>query len=200
MTEAPTLEIVALTEETFEAFSSLHEGAGCAGCYCMYWHYTGDNRAWQLEAPENNRAKKLSLVREKKTHALLALDATRPDERGRPSVVGAIQLEPRASLTKLTARMPYRDLGASEGRWSVGCLLVREPARRKGIATALLQAAIDWLRKDPTAISLEAYPRLGDDLRDEEQWMGPESLFVRAGFHVAREHVQYPVLSLALRS
>ncbi|MBL8679551.1 MAG: GNAT family N-acetyltransferase [Myxococcales bacterium] len=199
MNEARSLRAVALSEETFDAFSTLHEGAGCAGCFCMYWHYTGDNRAWQLEEPSANREKKLALVRARKTHAIVLLDDARRDEHGRSIAVGAIQIEPRASLTKLTTRMPYRDLGPADGRWSVGCLLVRESERRKGIATQLVQAAIDWLRKDPTAVSLEAYPRLGDDLRDEEQWMGPESLFVRAGFHVVREHVQYPVLVLALR-
>jgi GNAT superfamily N-acetyltransferase len=166
----------------------------------MYWHYSGDNRQWQLEDPARNKASKLELVRAKKTHALLAVDDARRDDEGRPLVVGSIQLEPRGSLTKLTNRMPYRDLGPSDGRWSVGCLLTRTGERRKGVASALLRAAIVWLREDPAAVSLEAYPRLGDDLRDEEQWMGPESLFVRAGFRVAREHVQYPVLVLALRS
>ncbi|MFO0562949.1 MAG: GNAT family N-acetyltransferase [Polyangiales bacterium] len=184
-----------LSAENFEAFASLHSGPGCAGCYCMYWHYAQDNRAWQMELPENNRAAKLARVREGSTRGVLAFEA----RDGVDLCVGSMQIEPRSSLLKLTARMPYRDLPADPGRWSVGCVLVRESHRRRGVARALLRGAIDQLRATATATALEAYPRLGDELRDEEQWTGPESLFAREGFTVLREHMQYPVLVLALR-
>lgn len=186
-----------LGPETFELFAALH---GRAGCYCMYWQYDRDNRAWQLEAPERNREAKRERVAGRSTHGLLAIDRDLTEREGRAIAVGSIQLEPRGSLTKLTARMPYRDLGPSEGRWSVACLYVAPEHRRRGVARALLDGAITWLRDERGAQALEAYPRLGDDLRDEEQWMGPESLFARAGFEVAREHVQYPVLVLPLRA
>ncbi len=184
--------IAPLSVETFDAFASLHEGAGCAGCYCMYWNYAQDNRAWQMEQPSANRAAKLDRVRAGTTHGLLAFDGA--------IAVGSVQLEPRSSLAKLTARMPYRDLPAGDGRWSIGCLLVREAHRRRGVARALVRGAIAHLRSDPSAHTLEAYPRVGDDLRDEEQWTGPSSLFAREGFTVLREHVQYPVYVLPLRS
>lgn len=183
-----------LSVRHFDAFASLHEGAGCAGCYCMFWHYPKDNRAWQMETPESNRSAKFERLREGRTHGVLAFDGA--------LAVGAMQLEPRSSLHKLTARMPYRDLPGgvdAEGRWSIGCVLVREGHRRQGVARALLRGAIEFLRAQPGATTLEAYPRLGDDLRDEEQWMGPESLFAREGFTVLREHMQYPVLALPLR-
>lgn len=184
-----------LSEDNFEAFATLHNGPGCAGCYCMYWHYAQDNRAWQMESPESNRAAKLARIRDGATRGLLAFETTDGVER----CVGSMQIEPRSSLHKLTARMPYRDLPPQTGRWSVGCVLVREGHRRRGVARALLRGAIAHLRADAMATALEAYPRLGDELRDEEQWMGPESLFGREGFTVLREHVQYPVLVLALR-
>jgi GNAT superfamily N-acetyltransferase len=185
------LRVEPLSADNFEAFTTLHEGPGCAGCYCMYWHYPQDNRAWQMEPPERNRAAKLALLGDGATHGMLAMQGS--------LAVGSLQLEPRSALKKLTARMPYRDLPQHDGRWSVGCVLVREGHRRAGVARALLRAAIDHLRSLPSAVALEAYPRLGDDLRDEEQWTGPESLFAREGFTVLREHVQYPVLVLQLR-
>jgi len=184
-----------LREKNFEAFASLHSGPGCAGCYCMYWHDPKDNRAWQMEPPENNRAAKLARLREGKTHGVLSFES----HDGVDLCVGSMQIEPRSSLHKLTTRMPYRDLPADPGRWSVGCVLVRESHRRRGVARALLRGAIELLRANPSATAIEAYPRLGDELRDEELWTGPQSLFAREGFAVLREHVQYPVLVLALR-
>ncbi len=188
----PAYRITPLTVARFDAFASLHEGPGCAGCFCMYWQFEGDNRAWQLARPEDNREAKLRRLSEGRTHGLLAFDDELP--------VGAIQLEPRARLTKLTARMPYRALGPDEGRWSIGCLLVRPSHRRRGVARALVLGAIEHLSRDPAAIELEAYPRIGDELREEELWTGPASLFAQCGFTPAREHMQYPVLRRALRA
>jgi GNAT superfamily N-acetyltransferase len=188
---APPFRVEPLSLERFAAFSSLHEGPGCAGCFCMYWQYEGDNRAWQLARPEDNREAKLRRVSEGRTHGLLAFDGE--------LAVGAIQLEPRASLVKLTARMPYRDLGPDEGCWSIGCLLVRPSHRRRGVSRALVLGAIEHLSRDPRAVALEAYPRLGEELREEELWTGPDALFAQCGFTVAREHMQYPVLRRALR-
>ncbi len=190
MNETP-LRIEALSLDTFDAFASLHEGPGCAGCFCMYWQYPGDNRAWQMEPPESNRAAKLERVRDRTTHGLLAFDGA--------TAVGAVQLEPARSLVKLSNRMPYRGLEPDERRWSIGCLLVRESHRRRGVARALVLGAIDHLEREHSAVELEAYPRTGDELRDEELWTGPESLFARCGFTIAREHVQYPVYRRTLR-
>jgi GNAT superfamily N-acetyltransferase len=155
----------------------------------MYWHFAGDSRAWQLAQPDENRAAKRMLVDEGRTHGLLAYEAG--------EVVATVQFEPRDTLVKLTARMPYRGLAPHAATWSITCFRVLEAHRRRGIATALLAATLDQLR-GRGATRVEAYPRRGDDLRDEEVWTGPESLFARAGFRVTREHEQYPVLQLDL--
>jgi GNAT superfamily N-acetyltransferase len=176
-----------LGPETFDDFARMHEKSECQGCFCMYWHFAGDNRAWQLAQPDENREAKRALVTERKTHGLLAYDGE--------LVVATVQFEPRDTLVKLTARMPYRGLAPNATTWSITCFRVLEAHRKRGVATALLAATIDRLRA-LGATRIEAYPRRGEDLRDEEVWTGPESLFVRAGFHVTREHEQYPVLQL----
>jgi GNAT superfamily N-acetyltransferase len=176
-----------LSPETFDAFAALHARPECQGCFCMYWHFTGDNRAWQaaLATPEDNREAKRTLVAQGAAHGLLAFDGD--------TVVATVQFEPRDTLHKLTARMPYRDLPPVADTWALACFQVREDYRHRGVARALLAAAVEQLRTVHHARVIEAYPRRGEDLRDEEVWTGPEGLFLAAGFEVAREHMQYPV-------
>ncbi len=150
----------------------------------MYWQFEGDNRAWQMQLEQDNERAKLVKVQQQLTHALMAM----VDHE----VIGTIQIEPRASLTKLTNRMPYRDLGEASSVWSIGCLLVGGAHRRKGVGRALVLAAVEWTTSQGGR-ALEAYPRLGEDLRDDEIWTGPSELFSSLGFLCVREHMQYPV-------
>ena len=174
-----------LSSETFDDFARMHAASECQGCFCMYWHFAGDNRAWQMAQPHENRAAKEALVREGRTHGLLAYEGD--------AVVATVQFEPRDALVKLTGRMPYRGLEANAQVWAITCFRVLEAHRKHGAATALLDAAIEHLRVRHAAIAIEAFPRRGEDLRDEEVWTGPESLFAKAGFQVVRDHMQYPV-------
>jgi hypothetical protein len=170
---------------TFDDFVSLHGRPECQGCFCMYWHFAGDNRAWQLRQGEENRADMHALVAQGRAHAMLAY-------RG-AAVVGTLQFEPRGELRKLTSRMPYRDLGPAAGAWALTCFRVGLDARRQGVARGLLAATLAHLREAHDARAVEAFPRVGDALRDEEVFTGPEALFTAAGFVLVRAHVQYPV-------
>lgn len=185
-----TLSFRPLAPDTFDDFAAMHAQSECQGCFCMYWHFTGDNRAWQLAQPDENRTAKRALVHAGHTHGMLAY------ENG--AVVASLQFEPRDSLVKLTTRMPYRGLEPDARVWAISCVRVLEPHRKRGVARALLDASLSHLRDVHHATMAEAYPRRGEDLRDEEVWTGPESLFVRAGFTLARDHMQYPVMRKSL--
>ena len=169
-----TLTFRPLAPDTFDDFAAMHAKSECQGCFCMYWHFAGDNRAWQLAQPDENRTAKRALVHAGRTHGMLAY------EHG--AVIASLQFEPRDTLAKLTARMPYRGLDPDASVWAISCVRVLEPHRRRGVARALLDASLDHLRDVHHATIAEAYPRRGEDLRDEEVWTGPESLFAR-GIH-----------------
>ncbi len=179
-----------LGPDTFDDFVAMHAQSECQGCFCMYWQFPGDNRAWQLAQADENLAAKRALVAEGRTHGLLAYEGD--------AVIATAQFEPRDTLVKLTARMPYKNFEADAATWAITCFRVRESHRRRGVARALLDAAVAHLRDAHAARHVEAFPRRGEDLRDEEVWTGPESLFAKAGFTVVREHAQYPVWRLDL--
>ena len=145
-----------------------------------------------FETPTVNRDEQSALAQAGAPEArgLLAME----DERA----LGWMKLAPRARLAKLRRQGAYRalDLGDDEGVWSIGCLLVRPDARRRGVARALVQAApeqvLAWGGR-----AVEAYPhRVNHPQHDEEAWMGPESLYgalVTAGWRAVHDVAPYPV-------
>jgi GNAT superfamily N-acetyltransferase len=185
-TPPPGLAFRPLSPATFADFAALHERPECQGCFCMYWQFPGDNRAWQLSDADANRAAKRALVEAGATHGLLAYDGT--------AAIGSVQFEPRDALPKLAGRGPYRGLdpGAHDA-WVLSCFRVLEAQRHRGVARALLDAALSHLRTAHGAAAVYGYPRRGDELRDDEVLTGPEGLFAAAGFELVRDHVQYPV-------
>ncbi len=70
--------------------------------------------------------------------------------------------------------------------WSIVCFVVGRRSRGKGVANALLAAAIDYAR-DHGATMLEAYPvelEAGERIGAGEVYKGTLSMFERAGFKV----------------
>lgn len=149
-------------------------------CYCRYWHFTGTNKEWEARCalePEKNRA-------EMEPEGLIALDGE--------VVVGWMKLVPQPTLHKLLMRSPYRHL-ETPNVWSIGCFLVDPSHRRRGVARALVSAAIE-LAPTLGIQTLEAYPRVFEGMHEGEQWMGPIAMFEALGFRVFRDQPQYPVL------
>jgi len=178
--EARVITIVELDASHAVAWTALFDACG-SSCFCRYWHFAGDKNTWLARCahePTLNRDEQLALVsqRDDAARGLVAFDGD--------VCVGWLKLTPRAVLSKLRRLPVYKslDLGADEGAWSVGCVLVRESHRRRGVARALVQTTPDFVRRWGGR-SIEAYPRHAEGpLHDEEAWMGPERAFVESGF------------------
>lgn len=179
---------------------ALFEAAG-SGCYCNYWHFEGDKNAWLERCyikPEENRA---ALVERLQGPELCGVVALATDGR----ICGWLKLSRAPSVPRLYAQKPYRNLLCLQGSaleretvFAVGCTYVTEAERGRGAASALLLAAIAAV-KDAGASALEAFPRgtpNGAQLRADEVWMGPEALYLRAGFVAVSDFRPYPVLRL----
>jgi GNAT superfamily N-acetyltransferase len=176
---------------------ALFERAGSA-CHCEWWHFQGDKNAWLdrlAHRPLENREALARRLRESAEphhpHGMIALE-----DSGK--AIGWMKLTPCGRVHKLYDQRLYRGLpcfGAGGDRskvLSIGCFLVDEAYRRRGVASALLRAAIGHARA-LGARAIEAFPRAGSDLRDEEVWTGPEALFLGHGFEIAPDAKSYPV-------
>lgn len=85
--------------------------------------------------------------------------------------------------------------------WSVTCLFVAKPFRRKGISTQLLRAAAAHARRHG-ALLLEGYPvePRQNTVPDPFVWTGLASAFGKAGFReVARRSATRPIVRLELK-
>lgn len=68
----------------------------------------------------------------------------------------------------------------------IPCVTVRKSARGRGVALALIRAAVAYAAKHG-APAVEAYPRAGSArTADDNAYIGTEPLFRRAGFQVMR--------------
>lgn len=189
-----------------EALADLFTRTG-SGCFCRYWHFAGDKNEWLdrlAHAPERNREELLCDLREHSAElqGVIATLQGGPAQGVPPSyVVGWMKLTPTQRVAKLYDQRVYRALpcltGDRDGVLAIGCFLVDPAQRRAGVARALVRAGVDIARQRG-ARAIEAFPRGGDGLGDEERWMGPLSAFVAEGFEVLHDFAPYPVLRRAL--
>lgn len=191
------MRITPLVPALGDAWAALFEACG-SGCYCRYWHFAGNKNEWlarTFEHPGTNRDEQLRGLAEGAPEArgLVALEGD--------AVVGWMKLAPRTTLSKLTRQGTYRSraLGTDDGVWSIGCLLVHPAHRRRDVARRLIEGADDAVRAWGGSV-IEAYPhRAAYALRDEEAWMGPESLYRACGFVTTDESTPYPIYRKTIR-
>ena len=183
-----SLRIVPVTAERWDDMCALFEQRGprggarnvpAYGCWCMYW------RDRSLEHGEPKKRAMEQLVRAGREPGLLAYDGADP--------VGWVSLGPREDFPPLLRSPQYRprEEGGGEAVWSLVCFVVDKPARRGGVAAALLEAAAEHAFANG-ASSLEAYPHKTERLN----YMGHVELFERAGFRPVRETSKRVVMRL----
>ena len=111
---------------------------------------------------------------------LLAFEGEQP--------VGWVAVSPRCELTRIVRS---RATPPVDGQpvWVIPCITVQKAHRGRGIAVALIRAAVAYA-SDHGAPAVEAYPR-SDGIRagDSNVYFGTEPLFRRAGFYVVREPI-----------
>jgi GNAT superfamily N-acetyltransferase len=98
---------------------------------------------------------------------------------GKPA--GWCAVAPREEYTRLARSKTLQPID-DKPVWSVTCFFIGSHARRKGVAHALLRAAVD-LASNHGATTIEAYPLVpGRKLRSDEAYVGVTPLFEKAGF------------------
>jgi GNAT superfamily N-acetyltransferase len=165
----PKLKIVPLTAELWPALVDLFgKNGACNGCWCMYPRI---GSAYRKRESEKNKQDFRKIVESGPPPGLLAFEGD--------LAVGWCQLTPRSAVPWLnrTWRLkPVDDVPV----WSISCFYIRKGYRRRGIATALIEAATKAAKKSK-APALEAYPLDGDKSPSSTS-TGYVSTFARLGF------------------
>lgn len=181
------LTIRPLTPDLFPALEDLFGSQGpVSRCWCMYWRIGADYRK---RPREENKAAFREIVTHGPPPGLVAFDGE--------MAVGWCQLTPRDSLPWLdkTWRLQRVD---DKPVWSLSCFYIRKGYRKRGVTTALINAAIDTARK-AGAPALEAYP-LDGDLSPSSTSTGYVTTFERLGFKIVARHFEpRPIMRYELK-
>lgn len=150
-------------------------GGWGAGCWCMHPRLSD---AQMRELPgsgplkQRRREAMTELAGHSRAPGLLAFDGDEP--------VGWVAVAPRGELARIegsraTPRVDDKDV------WVIPCITVRKAARGRGIAVALIRAAVAYAAEHGAA-AVEAYPRAGAERSgDDSVYFGTEPPFPSRG-------------------
>ena len=156
-------------------------------CYCMETHRTQSDAEWAVRTAQENRRDMTGFINDGKVTALLAYVDGKP--------VGWCNY---GETTKLNGVMHRFGLNAAEqqGVGSLACFVIAAPYRGHGVATALLEAALERMRARGVEIA-EAYP--GKDVKSpQSNYRGPLSMYLAAGFQPHRETERHLIVRKTL--
>lgn len=170
------LTIKYLDADNWNDFAGLcHEMGPNRSCWCMWWRHDGARS--EMSARERARA----LVRATPVPiGLLAYEG--------PTAIGWVAVGWRTDYPRLNRGRDTAPVDETRGVWAIPCFFVREDYRGKGVARALLDAAVQFAAENG-AYAVEGIP--GDPATRTRSasasYTGTVEMFRRAGFtEVAR--------------
>ncbi len=180
-----------LTQKLWRDFEILFgERGACGGCWCMFWKLRG--KAFEDNRGDGNRQMQKSIVDSQTSPGLLAYSEGYP--------VGWVAVEPWGQYPKLAHSHILKPVDDQEV-WSITCLFVEKKHRRRGLAVALIQAAVEHAGKSGGRI-VEGYPV--ETKKNEAPpfiFTGTASAFRQAGFtEVARRSPSRPIFRYRISS
>jgi GNAT superfamily N-acetyltransferase/uncharacterized protein YndB with AHSA1/START domain len=142
-------------------------------CYCIAPHHADG----QPEGTRDENRRRLSeMLAGGRATALLAYADGKP--------VGWCQYGDTTALAAIMHRF-QTEAGSLEGVGSIACFVVAAPYRGHGVASRLLEAALDRLRDRGLRVA-EAYPP-AESRSAQAMFRGPLEMYRRAGFEPYRE-------------
>jgi GNAT superfamily N-acetyltransferase len=174
---APDLDIQPLTRERLPDLAALFgQGGDPKWCWCSFYRVRGST--WQDASAASNRR-----VLEK---AVDELDGRAPGlvAYRNGEAIGWVSLGPREDYERLVRSKVLAPID-ERPVWSIVCFVVGRAARGRGVAVALLDAAVEYARQHGATL-LEAYPVETDGKRiaSANAYKGTLGMFERAGFKV----------------
>ncbi len=175
------LTVRPLTAARVDDVKTVTRGTWGSACWDLFPRYTA---AQQRElgintGGENKRRAVLAkLARRRKNSAgLVAYEGRAP--------IGWISLGPRYDFSRIDSSRATPRVDEVEA-WVIPCITVLRGHRGKGVAVAMIRAAVEYAGKRG-APAVEAYPRAaGKRVHDDFAFFGTEEMFRKAGFRRIR--------------
>jgi ribosomal protein S18 acetylase RimI-like enzyme len=139
--------------------------------------WAGSDEEWAPRTATDNRRDMSELVRAGQVSALLAFDGERP--------VGWCHYGESTALAGVVHRYGL-EAADHEGVGAVACFVIASQYRGHGVATRLLEEALQRLREKGLR-AVEAYPPKESDGTAQANYRGPLEMYLKAGFEPYRE-------------
>jgi len=162
------------TPDRWSDLESLFGTSGAdAGCWCMSWRQTEAQLA--NATSESNRVLFKGQIDSAVSPGLLGYMGDK--------AVGWCGVSPRASFVRLEHHRHFQNPTTDKAIWTIICLFVSKQARKQGIASGLLNAAVKYAIANG-AQAIEAYPvnSHGKPLTAKEAFPGTVPMFLKVGF------------------
>jgi len=152
-----------------------------ASCYCHFYFAPHDQKAWEERDGAENRQAVSQLIQAGKMHGYLAYDGEK--------VIGWCS----AGLRKNIPNVPVSDGHPNADDIGViVCFNISPTYRGKGVATQLLDTALEGLRAQGVK-TVEALPRNDTD-SNASNYHGPLAMYLSAGFKPFQEMERFTLM------
>jgi ribosomal protein S18 acetylase RimI-like enzyme len=183
------LEVHPVTPDRWDDLVALAGERGfTSGCWCMWWRVTSSE--FEERHGAGLRRDLHDLVAAGPAPGLLAYVDGTP--------AGWVAVGPREEYPRLDRSPKLRRLD-DQPVWSVTCFTIDRRHRRRGVAVALLDAAVDFARQRGAEV-LEAYPidTAGGKRSSADLFTGTLAMFERAGFEEVARRSGRPIVRRTL--
>jgi ribosomal protein S18 acetylase RimI-like enzyme len=181
--EIGPLEIRDLTPELLAEYQrffdqeAFRDYPAWSDCYCMETLWDGIDDESEPRTAADNRREMSARVGAGRVTALLAFDGERP--------VAWCHYGESTALAGVARRFGL-ETADHEGVGAVACFVIASQYRGHGVATRLLEEAVERLRAKGLR-AVEAYPPSEGDGTPQGNYRGPLEMYRRAGFEPYRE-------------
>ncbi|HLE61569.1 MAG TPA: GNAT family N-acetyltransferase [Pyrinomonadaceae bacterium] len=185
-TNAPFLRFQPATASRWADVEELFgERGACGGCWCMFWRVP--RKEYEANKGAGNKHALQRIVAAGRKPGIIAYSGREP--------IGWCAVAPREHYVGLANSRLLKPVD-DKPVWSISCLFIKKPYRRRGVSTLLLKAAIDFASKQGARV-IEGYPvePSMDKMPDPFLWHGVPSAFKAAGFkEVLRRSPSRPIM------
>jgi GNAT superfamily N-acetyltransferase len=165
------------------------ERGACGGCWCMFWRLPRKN--FDAGKGAGNKRAFQKIVRSGKKPGVIAYAGREP-----VAWCAIARREDYVALERSRILQPVDD----QRVWSISCLFVKKPYRRRGVSAQLLRAAVEFAAGQGAKV-VEGYPvePSMEKMPDPFLWHGVPSAFLAAGFkEVLRRSKSRPIMRFVI--
>lgn len=173
---------LAQTYVDFLSAMDFHHAPDWAGCFCRFYHTDCSSEDWQKRSSEENKQDAFNAIRNGSMKGYLAFDQDK--------VIGWVNANAVQAYPRLYPIIKPYMISPKSG--TVVCFVIHPDYRRQGVASALLQAAVDGFEKEGYA-SVLGNPFENQE-KPEKAYHGTLGMYERAGFKILEQQGSQAVM------